>query len=105
MNLEGIKDDSEDERPSGSSFRFYVLAPSVSAVRRALHRAPGGARVIGRYDRRTIECAHTMDDHCFGRHWPIIVGRLEKYDLRVVERPGTIGAVDRGTRCPGPERA
>ena len=97
MNLEGIKNLGGDERPAGTSYRFFVMAPSVSAVRRALHRAPGGARVVGRCDRRTIECAHTMDDHSFGRHWPVIVSRLEKYDLRVVERPGTIGADDRET--------
>jgi hypothetical protein len=89
MVIKSIKDEAGDERPPGSSLRFYVLAPSVSAVRRALHRAPGGAQVIGRYDRRTIECAHTMDAHSFGRHWPVIVSRLEKHDLTVVERPGT----------------
>jgi hypothetical protein len=87
MNLESIRADGGDERASGSSFRFYVQAPSVSAVRRALHRAPGGARVVGRYDRQTIECAHTMDAHSYGRHWPVIVSRLENLELRVVERP------------------
>lgn len=67
--------------------RFYVKAPSVSAVRRALFRAPGGARVVGRHDRETIECSHTMDDHSFARHWPILISRLDKAGLCVVERP------------------
>lgn len=89
MSLESSKADGGDERPKGSSFRFYVRAPSVSAVRRALHRSPGGAKVVGRYDRETIECTHTMDEHSFGRHWPVIVSRLEKLDLHVVERPDT----------------
>ena len=89
MSPESIKGDGGDGRPQGSSFRFYVRAPSVSAVRRALHRAPGGAKVVGRYDRETIECSHTMDEHSYGRHWPVIVSRLEKQDLHLVERPGT----------------
>ncbi len=69
--------------------RFYVAAPSVSAVRKALFRAPGGARVVGRFDRETIECAHTMNAHGFGRHWAVLVSRLEKAGLRVVPRPPT----------------
>ena len=89
MSLESSKAGGEDGRPQVSSFRFYVLAPSVGAVRRALHRAPGGAKVVGRYDRETIECSHTMDEHSYGRHWPVIVSRLEKQELRLVERPGT----------------
>src|SRR3954465_10457091 len=88
MSLESSKADGGDERPKGSSFRFYVRAPSVSAVRRALRRSPGGAKVVGRYDRETIECTHTMDEHSFGRHWPVILSRLEKQELRLVERPG-----------------
>jgi hypothetical protein len=67
--------------------RFYVLAPSVNSVRRALFRAPGGARVVGRHDRETIACTHTMDAHSFARHWPILVSRLDKAGLRVVSRP------------------
>lgn len=67
--------------------RFYVAAPSVSAVRKALFRAPGGARVVGRFDRETIECAHTMNAHGFSRHWPIVLSRLGKAGLRVVPRP------------------
>jgi hypothetical protein len=94
MHSERIKDEGGGGRPVGSGFRFYVRAPSVSAVRRALRRAHGGAKVIGRYDRETIECAHTMDDRSFARHWPIIVSRLEYLGLRVVGRPGTIGATD-----------
>lgn len=67
--------------------RFYVRAASVNAVRKALARAPGGARVVGRYDRETIECGHTMNDHSMGRHWPVLVSRLEKAGLVVVDRP------------------
>lgn len=66
--------------------RFLVRAESVNAVRRALGRAPGGARVVGRFDRETIECSHTMDEHSFQRHWPVIVSRLEKAGLSVVPR-------------------
>lgn len=68
--------------------RFYVQAGSVNAVRRALGRAPGGARVVGRFDRQTIECSHTMAAHSYGRHWPVLLSRLEKAGLAVVDRPG-----------------
>jgi hypothetical protein len=68
--------------------RFYVKATSVNQVRRALGRAPGGARVVGRFDRETIECRHTMDAHSFSRHWPVILSRLERSGLLVVSRPG-----------------
>jgi len=68
---------------------FYVRAPSVSAVRRALHRAPGGVRVVGRHDRDTIVCTHTMDGHSMARHWPVIVSRLAKAGLAIVARPGS----------------
>jgi len=71
--------------------RFYVKAPSVNAVRRALGRAPGGARVVGRFDRETIECLHTMNEHSLGRHWAILVSRVEGAGLAVVERPGRAG--------------
>ena len=67
--------------------RFFVRASSVNAVRKALFRAPGGAEVVGRYDRETIECLHTMDAHSLHRHWPVILSRLEKADLLVVPRP------------------
>jgi hypothetical protein len=67
--------------------QFLVQAPSVNAVRRALGRAPGGVRVIGRFDRETIVCRHTMDAHSFARHWPVILSRLTKAGLRIVERP------------------
>lgn len=66
---------------------FFVRAGSVNAVRRVLFRAPGGAKVVGRYDRETIECVHTMDAHSLRRHWPVIVSRLEKTGLAVVPRP------------------
>jgi len=72
---------------AATSLRFYVAAPSVSAVRRALHRAPGGARVMGRHDRETIACSHTMDAHSFARHWPVILSRLEKAGLRTAPPP------------------
>jgi hypothetical protein len=83
----------ETTRAAGSSERggvverFYVKAASVNQVRRALGRAPGGARVVGRFDREMIECRHTMDEHSFARHWPVIVSRLEGAGLAVVERP------------------
>ncbi len=68
--------------------RFYVKAGSVNAVKRALGRAPGGVKVIGRHDRETIECSHTMDAHSLARHWRIIVSRLSKNGLTVQPRPG-----------------
>jgi hypothetical protein len=68
--------------------RFYVKAKSVNSVRRALHRAPGGVRVVGRFDRDTIECVHTMEAHSLQRHWPVLISRLEKAGLSVVDRPG-----------------
>jgi hypothetical protein len=67
--------------------QFYVQAPSVNAVRRALFRAPGGARVVGRHDRETIVCTHTMDEQSLARHWPVILSRLAKAGLAVVPRP------------------
>lgn len=67
--------------------RFYVKAKSVNAVRKALGRAPGGVRVVGRFDRDTIECLHTMDPRSYERHWPVILSRLAKAGLTVVERP------------------
>ncbi len=74
--------------------RFFVRAPSVNAVRRALDRAPGGARVIGRYDRATIECGHTMAAQSLSRHWPVLLSRLGKAGLVVVDRPGSTGQGD-----------
>jgi hypothetical protein len=65
--------------------RFCVRAPSVNAVRRALYRAPGGVKVVGRQDRETILCTHTMDEHSLARLWPVIQSRLEKAGLSVVE--------------------
>ena len=70
--------------------RFFVTAPSVNSVRRALGRPPGGVEVIGRFDQKTIECSHTMDGHSLARHWSIIVSRLSKSGLSVVNRPGFI---------------
>jgi hypothetical protein len=78
--------------------RFYVQAPSINAVRRALVRAPGGARVMGRHDRETILCIHTMDDHSLARHWPVILSRLEKAGLAVVPGPQIGGPADRSPR-------
>jgi hypothetical protein len=76
-----------EERAMDLSRSFYVRAPSINAVRRALHRAPGGVRVVGRHDRETILCTHTMDDHSLSRHWPVIISRLAKAGLAVVSRP------------------
>ncbi len=45
--------------------------------------APGGARVVGRFDRDTIECLHTMDPYSYRKLWPIIVSRLEKAGLQL----------------------
>ena len=70
--------------------RFYVRAKSVNVVRKALERAPGGAKVVGRFDRETIECSHTMEAHSLGRHWPVLLSRLAKTGLTVVERPGAL---------------
>jgi hypothetical protein len=84
MNFELNRDGAAGERESDQVRRFYVRAPSVSAVRRALYRAPGGAKVVGRYDRETIECLHTMDQHSLERYWPVIVSRLEKNGLTLV---------------------
>ena len=67
--------------------RFFVKAASVNAVRKALDRAPGGARVVGRFDRETIECRHTMAAQSLARHWPVLLSRLDKAGLTVVERP------------------
>ncbi len=67
--------------------RFFVKAGSVNSVRRALDRAPGGARVVGRFDRETIECRHTMSSPSLARHWPILLSRLDKAGLVVVDRP------------------
>lgn len=71
-----------------SDDRFYVKAGSVNEVRRALHRAPGGVRVIGRFDRDTVECRHTMASATMTRTWPILQSRLQKAGLTVVARPG-----------------
>jgi hypothetical protein len=82
-------EESLPERAVDAGRQFYVCAPSTNAVRKALHRAPGGARVVGRHDRATIQCTHTMDEHSLGRHWPVIVSRLGKAGLAVVPRPAT----------------
>ena len=79
--------DEPPGRTAEPSGRFFVQAASVNLVRRALHRAPGGARVVGRYDRETIECSHTMDEHSYARHWAVILSRLSKVGLKVVPRP------------------
>jgi hypothetical protein len=79
----------ESEKEPGPGGSFYVRAPSVNAVRRALHRAPGGVRVVGRHDRETILCTHTMDERSKSRHWPVIVSRLAKAGLAIVPRPST----------------
>ena len=68
--------------------RFLVKAKSVNAVRKALGRAPGGVEVIGRFDRETIECRHTMEAHSMARNWPIVKSRLSKAGLVVVHHEG-----------------
>jgi hypothetical protein len=93
MGANDTRDEAAEKReiePDRSVRRFYVLAPSVSTVRRALFRAPGGAKVVGRYDRATILCSHTMDEHSLGRHWPVIKSRIEKAGLAIVERPESV---------------
>ena len=72
--------------------RFYVKAASVNSVRRALDRAPGGVKVLGRFDRETILCSHTMEAHSLARNWPIVLSRLSKVGLTVVDRPGAPGS-------------
>lgn len=69
--------------------RFYVKAPSVNAVRRALGRPPGNVKVIGRMDGERIACTHTMDSRSLARHWPIILSRLAKAGLEVARDPTT----------------
>jgi hypothetical protein len=83
MDIEHTRDRADAELPVPNDARFLVRAPSVNAVRRALHRAPGGVRVVGRQDRETILCTHTMDEHSLSRHWPVIVSRLEKAGLSI----------------------
>ena len=67
--------------------RFFIRATSVNQVRKALDRAPGGAQVIGRFNRQVIECGHTMSAQSLSRHWPILLSRFEKAGIVVVERP------------------
>ena len=62
-----------EKRETDPDRNFYVRASSVSAVRRALGRAPGGARVVGRHDRETILCTHPLEGHSLTRHWKVIV--------------------------------
>jgi hypothetical protein len=81
MMTDHNRDRPESEPGASASGRFYVRAPSINAVRRALYRAPGGVRVVGRQDRETILCTHTMDEHSLARHWPVIVSRLHKAGL------------------------
>jgi hypothetical protein len=42
---------------------------------------------VGRHDRDTVLCNHTMDGHSLSRHWRVIVSRLAKAGLAVVARP------------------
>lgn len=85
MDLDHTSARPDTERDAPAYGRFLVRAPSVNSVRRALRRAPGGVRVVGREDRETILCTHTMDEHSLGRHWPIILSRLAKAGLAVRE--------------------
>jgi hypothetical protein len=99
------RDDDFAERETEPGGSFTVQAPSINAVRRALHRAPGGARVVGRHDRATILCTHTMDEHSLARHWPVIVSRLEKAGLRIAQpsKPGSAREMGRGPGDSGRE--
>ncbi len=83
MATDDNRDQPDAELGDLAYARFLVRAPSINAVRRALHRAPGGVRVVGRQDRETILCTHTMDEHSLSRHWPVIVSRLEKAGLSI----------------------
>jgi hypothetical protein len=97
-SLDDNRDGDFEKREIGRDRTFFVRAPSTNAVRRALHRAPGGARVIGRHDRATIRCAHTMDGHSLARHWPVIISRLSKAGLAVVPRPESETGSNRPTQ-------
>jgi hypothetical protein len=83
MATDDNRDRPDEELGASAYARFLVRAPSINAVRRALYRAPGGVRVVGRQDRETILCSHTMDEHSLSRHWPVIVSRLEKAGLSI----------------------
>jgi hypothetical protein len=101
--MNDTRDDAFAERKKDSGGSFTVQAPSINAVRRALHRAPGGVRVVGRHDRETILCTHTMDEHSLARHWPVIVSRLEKAGLRIARppKPGSAGEMGQTPGDPG----
>lgn len=92
MGTDHNRDEGNAVLGGGTPDRFLVRAPSVNAVRRALHRAPGGVRVVGRQDRETILCRHTMDEHSLARHWPIILSRLQKAGLGVVPMGSMLGS-------------
>ena len=77
-----VPEEAAEDRPG----RFFVRAASVNAVRRALERAPGGVRVVGRADAGLIECRHSMDESSYHRIWPIIVSRLRKAGLAPTRR-------------------
>ena len=101
--MNDTRDDAFAERKKDSGGSFTVQAPSINAVRRALHRAPGGVRVVGRHDRETILCTHTMDAHSLARHWPVIVSRLEKAGLKIARppQPGSAREMRQGPSDPG----
>jgi hypothetical protein len=86
MRTDHSREPDEPELRASPSEKFYVRAPSINAVRRALYRAPGGVRVVGRQDRETILCTHTMDEHGLARHWPVIVSRLHKAGLSMEKK-------------------
>src|ERR1700729_3221085 len=94
--------DAFEKREMEPDRTFYVRASSINAVRRALDRAPGGAKVVGRHDRETILCTHTMDGHSLSRHWKVIVSRLSKAGLAGVPRPPrNPGSTDSHDKAPG----
>ena len=59
--------------------------------------------MVGRHDRETILCTHTMDGHSLARHWPVIVSRLAKAGLAVVARPGSQPGTAGGSEVPADE--
>ena len=71
---EGRQDHGPILRPRGQRQRGPSSARTGS----------GRREVVGRFDRETIECRHTMDEHSLGRHWPVLVSRLAKAGLAVV---------------------
>ncbi len=91
---EAALDIMDHNRREGFEKREMELGPHFLRSRTQHKRGPAGlaprsgrSAVVGRHDRATIQCTHTMDEHSLGRHWPVIVSRLGKAGLAVVPRP------------------